>query len=444
MPHIDDVLEIVRQRNHSEPIFIQAVEEVLPSLHPVISEYPEIESLNLLERLCEPERQFIFRVAWQDDEGRVHVNRGFRVGFNSASGPYKGGLRFHPTVNLGVVKFLAFEQIFKNSLTGLSLGGGKGGSDFDPRGKSDKEIMRFCQSFMTELHRHIGHQTDVPAGDIGVGSREIGFLFGQYKRLTNRYELGVLTGKDASWGGSLARKEATGYGCVYFAEAMLAEKGESLEGKTAVVSGSGNVALYTIQKLQQKGAHVVSCSDSDGSLHAPEGVDFDCLKSLKEIERDRLHNYPLTRGGVEFRAGQKVWDIPCDLAFPCATQNELTKEDAEKLIANGCELVCEGANMPCEPGAVSLFHEGEVLFGPAKAANAGGVAVSALEMRQNASLEQWSFAEVDGILQDIMKGIHQRCRNFASRYSTPSNYQAGANLGGFVRVVQAMRAFGLS
>jgi glutamate dehydrogenase (NADP+) len=277
-----------------------------------------------------------------------------------------------------------------------------------------------------------------------VGSREIGYLFGQYKRLANRYELGVITGKDASWGGSLARKEATGYGCVYFAEAMLAEIGESLEGKTAVVSGSGNVALYTIQKLQQKGAHVVSCSDSDGSLHAPEGVDFDCLKSLKEVDRDRLSNYPVTRGGVEFRPGQNVWDIPCDLAFPCATQNEISAKDAEKLIANGCMLVCEGANMPCDHGAISLFHEEGILFGPAKAANAGGVAVSALEMRQNASLEQWTFAEVDGILQEIMKSIHLRCRNFASQYATASNYQAGANIAGFVRVVQAMRAFGLS
>jgi len=444
MSHIDDVLEIVRKRNHSEPIFIQAVEEVLPTLHPVISEYPEIEKLNLLERLCEPERQFIFRVAWQDDEERVHVNRGFRVGFSSTLGPYKGGLRFHPTVNLGVVKFLAFEQIFKNSLTGLSLGGGKGGSDFDPRGKSDREVMRFCQSFMTELHRHIGHQTDVPAGDIGVGGREIGYLFGQYKRLTNRYELGVITGKDAAWGGSLARKEATGYGCVYFAEAMLAEKGESLEGKTAVVSGSGNVALYTIQKLQQKGAKVIACSDSDGSLYAPAGLDFDCLKSLKEIERDRLSNYPASREGVGFRPGQSVWDLACDLAFPCATQNEVSVEDADQLIENGCQLVCEGANMPCDPGAVARFHEAGVLFGPAKAANAGGVAVSALEMRQNASLEHWTFSEVDEMLQGIMKGIHQRCLDFAARYASPSNYQAGANIGGFVRVVEAMKAFGLS
>ncbi|MBC2604205.1 NADP-specific glutamate dehydrogenase [Puniceicoccus vermicola] len=442
--YLESVLDIVRKRNHSEPVFIQAVEEVLPSLEPVIAEHPEIESLNLLERVCEPERQFIFRVAWQDDAGDVHVNRGFRVGFSSALGPFKGGLRFHPTVNLGVIKFLAFEQIFKNSLTGLSLGGGKGGSDFDPRGRSDRDVMRFCQSFMTELHRHIGHQTDVPAGDIGVGSREIGYLFGQYKRLTNRYEMGVITGKDASWGGSLARKEATGYGCVYFAEAMLAEREESLEGKTAVVSGSGNVALYTIQKLQQKGARVISCSDSDGSLHAPEGVDFDCLKSLKEIERDRLSNYPTSRGGVEFRSGQNVWDIPCDMAFPCATQNELSAEDAEKLIENGCKMVCEGANMPCEPGAVARFHEEGILFGPAKAANAGGVAVSALEMRQNASLEHWTFAEVDTMLQDIMKGIHQRCKNFAGIYATPENYQVGANIGGFVRVVQSMRAFGLS
>ncbi len=442
--YLETVLDVVRRRNHTEALFIQAVEEVLPTLAPVLSEFPEIESLNLLERLCEPERQFIFRVAWPDDDGAVHVNRGFRVGFSSALGPYKGGLRFHPTVNLSVIKFLAFEQIFKNSLTGLSLGGGKGGSDFNPRGRSDREIMRFCQSFMTELARHIGHQTDVPAGDIGVGGREIGFLFGQYKRLTNRYELGVLTGKDASWGGSLARKEATGYGCVYFAEEMLAARGESLEGKTAVVSGSGNVALYAIQKLQQKGALVVSCSDSDGSLHAPGGVDFDCLKSLKEIERDRLKNFPISRADTEYRPGRSVWDIPCDLAFPCATQNELSEEDAEKLISAGCSVVCEGANMPCTPEAIRRFGEEGVLFGPAKAANAGGVAVSALEMQQNASLEQWTFAEVDNRLRTIMKGIHGRCRNFAGRYGSADHYQAGANIAGFVRVVQAMRAFGLS
>lgn len=442
--YLASVLETVRRRNHSEPVFIQAVEEVLPSLEPVLAEFPEIEAMNLLERLCEPERQFIFRVAWPDDAGKVHVNRGFRVGFNSALGPFKGGLRFHPTVNLGIIKFLAFEQVFKNSLTGLSLGGGKGGSDFDPRDRSDDEIMRFCQSFMVELHRHIGQQTDVPAGDIGVGNREIGFLFGQYKRLTNRYELGVITGKDASWGGSLARKEATGYGCVYFAESMLAEEGESLEGKTAIVSGSGNVALYTIQKLLQKGARVVACSDSDGSLHAPAGIDFDCLRNLKEVERDRLKNFPTAREDVEFRPGVKVWDIPCDLAFPCATQNELSGESADALVRNGCRLVCEGANMPCEPEAIERFHEAGVLFGPAKAANAGGVAVSALEMQQNASLEQWSFAEVDGRLRAIMKDIHRRCRNFAGRYARPNHYQAGANIGGFVRVVQAMRAFGLN
>ncbi|MEM0965078.1 MAG: NADP-specific glutamate dehydrogenase [Verrucomicrobiota bacterium] len=442
--YLESVLEIVRQRNHNEPIFIQAVEEVLPSLEPVLTEFPEIEELNLLERVCEPERQAVFRVVWAEDSGRVNVNRGFRVGFNSALGPYKGGLRFHPTVNLGVIKFLGFEQIFKNSLTGLSLGGGKGGSDFDPRGRSDHEVMRFCQGFMTELHRHIGQQTDVPAGDIGVGGREIGYLFGQYKRLTNRYELGVITGKDASWGGSLVRKEATGYGCVYFAESMLGERGEGLEGKTAVVSGSGNVAIYTIQKLQQKGARVISCSDSGGSVYAPAGIDVDCLRSLKEIERGRLSEYPTGRDGVEYRPDETVWDLECDLAFPCATQNEISETDAETLLGNGCQLVCEGANMPCEPGAIHRFLEEGILFGPAKAANAGGVAVSALEMQQNASLEQWSFAEVDTRLQEIMKGIHQRCLNFGSRYAGPENYQAGANIGGFVRLVQAMRAFGLS
>jgi len=441
--HIEEVLESVRRRNHSEKEFLQAAEEVLHSLNPVYERHPEIAGRRILERICEPERQLVFRVAWQDEQERVHVNRGFRVHFSGALGPYKGGLRFHPTVNLSVIKFLGFEQIFKNSLTGLQIGGGKGGADFDPKGRSDTEVMRFCQAFMTELWRHIGAQTDVPAGDIGVSSREIGFLFGQYRRLANRFELGVLTGKDVTWGGSLVRKEATGFGCVYFAEEMLQAQGESLEGSRAVVSGSGNVALYAIRKLQQLGATVVACSDSQGSVYQEAGLDFECLRAVKEVERKRLCDYADIRSGVDYREGRNVWDIPCDVAFPCATQNEIDAADARRLVENGCRLVCEGANMPTTPDALCVLREHAVLFGPGKAANAGGVAVSALEMQQNAGLETWSFELVDEKLRAVMRRIHQTCLNYAEHYGSPQDYAVGANIGGFLRVAQAVHAHGV-
>lgn len=443
-PYVKCVLEEVERRNHLEREFLQAAREVLVSLSPVITEHPEIAELNILERICEPDRQIIFRVSWQDDEGHVHVNRGFRVNFHGALGPYKGGLRFHPTVSLSVMKFLAFEQIFKNSLTGLQIGGGKGGSDFDPKGRSDAEVMRFCQAFMMELSRHIGALTDVPAGDIGVGAREIGYLFGQYKRLTNRYELGVLTGKDATWGGSLGRKEATGFGTVYFAQEMLRHVEESFEGKTVIVSGSGNVALYAMQKLQQLGAKVVGCSDSGGTLYDEQGVDFDVVRTLKEIERDRLENYPRCAGRGEFRPGAKVWDIPCQAAFPCATQNELDADDARTLVKNGCRLVAEGANMPSTPEAVECFCQEGVLFGPGKAANAGGVAASALEMQQNAGWERWTFRRVDERLQEIMADIHRTCQHYGRRYGKgPTDYVNGANIAGFLRVADATKAMGV-
>ena len=440
--YIARVLEAVSARNPGETVFQQAVEEVLSSLERVIDEHPEIEELNLLERLCEPERQIAFRVPWQADDGSFCVNRGYRIEFNSALGPYKGGLRFHPSVNASVIKFLGFEQIFKNSLTGLQIGGGKGGADFDPKGKSDSEIMRFCQSFMTELSRHIGEKTDVPAGDIGVGAREIGFMFGQYKRIKNRYELGVITGKDPAMGGSFGRKEATGYGAVYFAKEILAARNEDFEGRTVVVSGSGNVALYAIKKLQSLCATVVACSDSSGSLYDPNGLDFDALKLLKEIERKRLHEYLKVHSAAEFRPKQSVWDIPCDVAFPCATQNELDGDHAKTLIANGCKLVCEGANMPCTPEAIHAFQESGVIIAPAKAANAGGVAVSNLEMQQNASWQQWTTKEVDDRLQQIMKRIHESSLFYAERYGEKDNLINGANIGGFIRVAEAMRDFG--
>lgn len=433
----------VDKRNESEPLFLQAVHEVLTSLEPVLAEHPEIEESAILERLTEPERQIIFRVAWQDDNGDIHVNRGYRVGFSSALGPYKGGLRFHPTVNLGTIKFLAFEQIFKNSLTGLSIGGGKGGADFDPKGRSDCEIMRFCQAFMSELFRYVGFQTDVPAGDIGVGAREIGYLFGQYKKLTNRFEPGVLTGKEPGLGGSLGRKEATGFGTVYFAREMLRAHGEDLEGKTCVVSGSGNVALYCIRKLKELGAKVVACSDSTGIAWDPRGIDFDVLKAVKEVERLRISEYVERRRGSELKTGESIWSIPCDLAFPCATQNELNGEEAATLIANGCRLVAEGANMPSTPEAVSAFAEAGLLYGPAKAANAGGVAVSALEMRQNASQEQWTFKNVDDQLKQIMESIFQSCAGLAHRFNRPDDYAFGANVAGFLRVAQAVHAYGV-
>ncbi len=441
---IDALIEKIREKNAGQSLFIQSVEEVLETLLPVLREHPEIERLNILERLCEPERQVIFRVSWMDDKDVVHVNRGFRIGFNSGLGPYKGGLRFHPSVDISVVKFLAFEQIFKNSLTGLQIGGAKGGADFNPRGRSETEVMRFCQSFMNELYRHIGDQTDIPAGDIGVGAREIGFLFGQYKKLTNRYELGTLTGKGEGWGGSEGRKEATGYGCIYFAMEMLATREENLEDKVCVVSGSGNVALYAIRKIQELGGKVVACSQSDGTLYDPKGIDFETVRMLKEVERKRLHGYLDSHPQAEFREGVKVWDIECDAAFPCATQNEILKEDAETLLKNGCQIVCEGANMPTHPDALRLFREAGILFGPGKAANAGGVAVSALEMQQNAGWETWPFARVDKELKKIMTGIHSTCLHYADRFGTPGDYVAGANIGGFLRVAQAMNAMGIT
>jgi glutamate dehydrogenase (NADP+) len=442
---IQEALKWVHARNHSEPVFLQAVDEVLNSLAPILDAYPQIEENNLLQRVCEPERQLIFRVIWQDDHGNVQVNRGFRVKFNSALGPYKGGLRFHPTVNLGVIKFLGFEQIFKNSLTGLSIGGGKGGSDFDPKGKSEREVMRFCQSFMTELYRHIGPSEDVPAGDIGVGSREIGYLFGQYKRLTNKYDLGVITGKDTAWGGSLVRKEATGFGTVYFLDEMLKAKGDSLKGKRALVSGSGNVALYAIRKLMDLGATVVACSDSGGVVYQPTGLDFDQLREIKEIERGRIQTYAERCPLAKFKPSEeaRIWEIPCDVALPCATQNELNGEDAHSLIENGCLAVSEGANMPSTPEAIQLFLDKGILFGPGKAANAGGVAVSALEMQQNAALATWTFKEVDDRLRETMSNIHGTCVHYARKFSKPGNYVDGANIGGFLRVAEAMLSHGV-
>ncbi|MEV6756993.1 NADP-specific glutamate dehydrogenase [Streptomyces sp. NPDC051214] len=434
----------IEHRNPAQPEFIQAVHEVLETLAPVIAARPEYAEPGLIERLCEPERQILFRVPWQDDRGRVHVNRGFRVEFNSALGPYKGGLRFHPSVNLGVIKFLGFEQIFKNALTGLGIGGGKGGSDFQPHGRSDAEVMRFCQSFMTELHRHIGEHTDVPAGDIGVGGREIGYLFGQYRRITNRWEAGVLTGKGQGWGGSLIRPEATGYGNVLFAAAMLRERGEDLEGRTAVVSGSGNVAIYTIEKLAALGANAVTCSDSSGYVVDEKGIDLDLLKQIKEVERGRVDTYAERRGAsARFVPGGRVWEVPADIALPSATQNELEADDAAALIRNGVKVVSEGANMPTTPDAVRLFQQAGVAFGPGKAANAGGVAVSALEMAQNHARTSWTAARVEEELTHIMNDIHATCHETAERYDAPGNYVTGANIAGFERVADAMLAQGV-
>lgn len=441
---LGELYDQVVLRNPAEPEFHQAVLEVLESLSPVIARHPEYKEAKLLERICEPERQIIFRVPWVDDSGTVQINRGFRVEFNSALGPYKGGLRFHPSVNLGVVKFLGFEQIFKNSLSGMPIGGGKGGSDFDPKGRSDNEIMRFCQSFMTELYRHIGEYTDVPAGDIGVGARELGFLFGQYKRLTNRYESGVLTGKGLGWGGARVRKEATGYGTVYFVREMLAAKGVELEDKDVVVSGSGNVAIYAMEKVRKFGGKVVACSDSSGYVYDPAGIDVGLLRQIKEMERGRISDYAARRGnGSDFVAGASIWDVPCQVALPCATQNELTAPDAKALIRNGVMAVAEGANMPCTPEAVKLFREAGTLFGPAKAANAGGVATSALEMQQNASRDSWSFDYSEQRLKDIMIEIHRSCFETAEEYGLPGDYVFGANTTGFCRVADAMLAFGV-
>ena len=447
MTHIDEKLEPilaeVLKRNAGEPEFHQAVREVMESLGRVVSKKPAYLEAGLIQRLCEPERQIIFRVPWTADNGEVHINRGFRVQFNSALGPYKGGLRFHPSVNLGIIKFLGFEQTFKNALTGLPIGGGKGGADFTPRGRSDAEIMRFCQSFMIELHRHIGEHTDVPAGDIGVGGREIGYMFGQYKRLTNRYEAGVLTGKGLAYGGSRARKEATGFGATYFVERMLARRGDSLEGKRAIVSGAGNVAIYTIEKIHAFGGKVVACSDSSGYILDEEGIDLTLLKDIKEVRRERIFQYAKEKKDAHFFESGTIWEVPCQVAMPSATQNELTGKDARTLIGNGVLAVGEGANMPSTPDAIRAFQEAGVLFAPGKAANAGGVATSALEMQQNASRDSWTFAEIEARLADIMNDIHDACADTAEEYGVPDDYVLGANIAGFERVAAAMQALGV-
>ncbi|MEO7077304.1 MAG: NADP-specific glutamate dehydrogenase [Rhodococcus sp. (in: high G+C Gram-positive bacteria)] len=440
---IETIYEQVLTRNAGEPEFHQAAAEVFDSLKVVIDRRPEYAEAGLIERLCEPERQIIFRVPWVDDSGSVQVNRGFRVQYNSALGPYKGGLRFHSTVNLGIVKFLGFEQIFKNALTGLPIGGGKGGSDFDPKGRSEAEVMRFCQSFMTELHRHIGEYTDVPAGDIGVGGREIGYLFGQYKRLTNSYESAVLTGKGTSWGGSQVRREATGYGVAYFVADMLEALGTSLDGKTVVVSGSGNVAVYAIEKVHQLGGKVVACSDSSGYIFDPNGIDLDLLKEIKEVRRERIGTYCDTVAGATFTEAGSIWDVPCDVAMPSATQNELDGDAANTLVANGVKVVAEGANMPTTPAAAQVFRDAAVAFAPGKAANAGGVATSALEMQQNASRDSWSFEYTDERLAAIMRGIHHRTIETAEEYGKPGDYVHGANIAGFIKVADAMIALGI-
>ena len=437
------IYDEVVARNPGEAEFHQAVQEVLECLGPVLARYPEFGRNRIIRRICEPERQIIFRVPWVDDSGEVHINRGFRVEFNSALGPYKGGLRFHPSVYLGIIKFLGFEQIFKNALTGLPMGGGKGGSDFDPKGKSDGEVMRFCQSFMTELYRHLGEYTDVPAGDIGVGSREIGFLFGQYKRITNRYESGVLTGKGLDWGGSMVRTEATGYGTVYFVDEMLKVRGDSFDGKTAVVSGSGNVAIYTIEKIHQLGGKVVACSDSNGIVYDEEGIDLEIVKLLKEVQRRRIKEYLEQRPNAKYTEKGNIWEIPCDVAMPSATENEISGKDAKTLIENGCIAVGEGANMPTTPEGVKLFLDAKIAFGPGKAANAGGVATSALEMQQNASRDSWTFEHTDRRLHEIMSNIHQASYETAEEFGSPGNYVVGANIAGFVKVARAMLDTGI-
>lgn len=440
---LSDIYQQVIKRNPGESEFHQAVLEVFGSLDQVLGRYPEFSEHKIIERICEPERQIIFRVPWQDDKGEVHINRGFRVEFNSALGPYKGGLRFHSSVYLGVIKFLGFEQIFKNALTDMPIGGGKGGSDFDPKGKSDDEVMRFCQSLMTELYRHLGEYTDVPAGDIGVGGREIGYLFGQYKRITNRYESGVLTGKGLDWGGSLVRKEATGYGLVFFLNEMLKVRNQSLEGMRCLVSGSGNVAIYAIEKVHQLGGKVVACSDSTGVIYDERGLDLELLKELKERKRARLEEYARHHKHARYTPGGNLWDIPCEVALPCATQNELSGTDAAELIRNGCLAVAEGANMPTTPEGVRLFLEAGIPFGPGKAANSGGVATSALEMQQNASRDAWSFEYTEKRLAEIMSRVHQLCYETADEFGTPGNYVNGANIAGFLKVARPMVAFGL-
>ena len=442
MSYVDSVIEQVKAKNANEPEFIQAVTEVLTSLKPVIDANPEYEKAGLLERIVEPERVIMFRVPWVDDSGKVQVNRGFRVQFNSCLGPYKGGLRLHPSVNLGIIKFLGFEQIFKNSLTTLPMGGGKGGSDFDPKGKSDAEVMRFCQSFMTELCKHVGADTDVPAGDIGTGAREIGYMFGQYKRIRNVWE-GVLTGKGLSYGGSLARTEATGYGLIYFVQEYLKGKGGSFEGKTVAISGSGNVAIYATEKAQQLGAKVVTLSDSTGWIYDANGIDLDLVKQIKEVERGRISEYAKRREGVEYHEGRGVWTVKVDIALPCATQNELFIEDAKMLAANGCQIVAEGANMPTTMDATQYLQDNGVVFMPGKAANAGGVATSGLEMSQNSERLSWSFEEVDAKLQGIMVNIFHAADDAAREYGVEGDYVAGANIAGFKKLADAMLAQGI-
>ena len=442
MSYVDNVIEQVKAKNAEQPEFIQAVTEVLQSLEPVIEAHPEYEQAALLERIVEPERVIMFRVPWVDDNGKVQVNRGFRVQFNSAIGPYKGGLRLHPSVNLGIIKFLGFEQIFKNSLTTLPMGGGKGGCDFDPKGKSDMEVMRFCQAFMTELFRHIGADTDVPAGDIGTGAREIGYMFGQYKKIKNVFE-GVLTGKGLSFGGSLARTEATGYGLVYLVEEYLKCNGDSFDGKTVCISGSGNVAIYATQKAQQLGAKVVTVSDSTGWVYDPAGIDVALLKQVKEVERGRLTEYAARREGVEYHEGRGVWVTPCDIALPCATQNEVHMEVVENLVKNGCKILAEGANMPTTLEATEYVQEHGIVFFPGKAANAGGVATSGLEMSQNSERLSWTFEEVDAKLKGIMVSIFHAIDDAAKRYGHEGNYVMGANIAGFEKVANAMMAQGI-
>ena len=437
---IQAFMDRVAERNPNEPEFLQAVEEVAEAIVPFMEDNPKYKDANILERIVEPERVIMFRVPWTDDAGNVHTNRGFRIEFNSAIGPYKGGLRFHPTVNLSILKFLGFEQIFKNSLTTLPMGGGKGGSDFDPKGKSDNEVMRFCQSFMTELARHIGPNTDVPAGDIGVGGREIGYMFGQYKRIRNEFT-GVLTGKGLNWGGSLIRPEATGYGCVYFAEEMLNHKGDSMKGKTVAISGSGNVAQFAAQKCLQLGAKVVTMSDSQGTIHDPEGIDEDKLAyimKLKNVVRGRIKEYAAAYSSAEFMEGQRPWSVSVDVALPCATQNELNGEEATTLLSNGCVCVAEGANMPSTPEAIEAFHEAGILFAPGKASNAGGVATSGLEMSQNSLRYNWTREEVDAKLHRIMKDIHGQCVAYGTKEDGSIDYVRGANIAGFVKVADSM------
>ena len=442
MELLQSTLDRVIQRNPDDKEFIQAVTEVFTSLEPVAKKHPEYIENGIFERIVEPERQIIFRVPWVDDNGKVQVNRGYRVEFNSAIGPYKGGLRFHPSVNISIIKFLGFEQIFKNALTTLPMGGGKGGSDFDPKGKSDGEVMRFCQSFMTELSRHIGPNTDVPAGDIGVGGREIGYMFGQYKRLRNEFS-GTLTGKGLKWGGSLVRTEATGYGLCYFTEAMLKEHGTSFAGKTVVISGSGNVAIYACEKATQLGAKVVALSDSNGYVYDPNGIQLDVVKDIKEVKRGRIKEYAERVSGAQYHEGKGIWTIPCDIALPCATQNELTGEDARTLAANGIIAVCEGANMPCTPEAIDVLMEKGIWYAPGKASNAGGVATSGLEMSQNSLRLSWTFEEVDARLKAIMEEIFKTCSETAKEYGMEGNYMAGANIAGFIKVADSMLAQGI-